>query len=169
MLEKLLVYRVFHINFCSRWDLSVTKSNGADIENWIHRTMKTFLHQFLCSLKKGDGVCGLNHIYWKISESLCMGDTDSVMIQSYYGNHSLLGKGRLLGSKVSTIFLYILPQTLKSNSPLRLKALTFHSFVDPWLLTIHLRMEKRSNFSFTVLCLSMLSNLIIVCFVYHHN
>lgn len=56
-----------------------------------------------------------------------MGDTDSVMIQSYYGNHSLLGKGRLLGSKVLTIFLYILPQTLKSNSPLRLKALTFHS------------------------------------------
>ena len=50
-------------------------------------------------------------------------DTDSVMIQSYYGNHSLLGKGRLLGSKVSTIFL----QTLKFNSPLRLKALTFHS------------------------------------------
>lgn len=79
-----------------------------------------------------------------------MGDTDSVMIQSYYGNHGLLGKGRLLGSKVSTIFLYILPQTLKSNSPLRIKALTFHSFVVPWLLTIHLRMEKRSNFSFTV-------------------
>lgn len=63
----------------------------------------------------------------KCSESLCMGDTDSVMIQSYYGNHSLLGKGRLLGSKVSTIFLYILPQTLNFNSPLRLKALTFHS------------------------------------------
>ena len=31
-LEKLLVYLVFHINFCSPWDLSVTKSNGADID-----------------------------------------------------------------------------------------------------------------------------------------
>lgn len=40
--------------------------------------------------------------------------------------HSLLAKVRLLGYKVSTIFLYILLQTLKSNSPLRLKALTLH-------------------------------------------
>jgi len=80
MLEKLLVYWVFHINFCSPWDLSVTKSNGADIENWTHRTMKTFLHQFLCSQKRGIGC-----VVWIISNEKFQNlGAWEILIQSWF-------------------------------------------------------------------------------------
>lgn len=101
--------------------------------------------------KEGWGVWSESYLNEKF-QNLCAWE---ILIQTWFSQ--LLGKSQFAGEREITRLQGLNHFPIHSPSDFKIIILPSGSklwpsilYVDPWLLTIHLRMEKRSNFSFTV-------------------